>query len=424
MSNGTAVTAQHERSRAMAGGQAQPPVIVLNLFYSGLAIARDLAGRGVRVVGLSSQRRIYGNLTRRCEVRICPNSQEDPERFVDYLLGAAKELRGAVIFPTRDADVVALDRFREPLQRHYQLAIPPAQVLERVLDKHQLVQAARAAGVPVPRTALVRGAGELAAAAERVGFPCVIKPVRAVHWRGAGNWSRVGGKKAFRAENLAELRSEYERLARVHPQLLLQEWIPGAVDQIVVLGGYVNDVSEPLAYFTARKLVQSPEDFGTGCLVESREIPGLLEITSSLWRVLEYQGMAEVEYKRDDRDGQFKLIEINTRHWDWHQLGRASGINLTWTAYCHLTGRSEIPAQPPIRQARWIAEDEFLMHFFRTIYHRQGRPWSLWRQLSAPRIYGIFSWNDPLPFLRYSAGVLPALAKAVMAKLWPGSSRV
>jgi hypothetical protein len=52
-----------------------PPVLILNLSYTGLGIARDLASRGVRVVGLSSDRRIYGNFTRTCEVRFAPDAQ-------------------------------------------------------------------------------------------------------------------------------------------------------------------------------------------------------------------------------------------------------------------------------------------------------------------------------------------------------------
>jgi len=421
VSNGVAAINQRE-ALAAATSSNGPPVIILNLFYSGLGIARDLAGKGVRVLGLSSHRGTYGNSTRFCKVRFCPNSQEQPEEFVNFLLQAADQLQGAIVFPTRDADVVALDRFREALQPFYRLAIPPAKVLHQVADKYALVQAAAAAGIPVPRTALVTDSGGLSEGADRVAFPCVVKPVKSVHWRGAENWNLVGGRKAFLASNFAQLQSEYGRLAVVHPELLLQEWIPGSADQIVVLGGYVGDGANPLAYFTARKIVQSPDDFGTGCVVESDEIPGLLDLTVPLWRVLEYQGMAEVEYKRDARDGKFKLIEINTRHWDWHQLGTASGINLTWTAYCHLSGRSDMPAQRPIRRAKWIAEDELLMHIARNVYRRQFSPMALYRQLSGPWMFGIFKWNDPLPFIRHSISLLPALAKATANKLRGRSS--
>ncbi|HZZ15004.1 MAG TPA: hypothetical protein VFE08_03485, partial [Candidatus Sulfotelmatobacter sp.] len=84
---------------------APPAVIILNMFYSGLGIARDMAGKGVRVVGLSSDRKIYGNFTRLCEVRWAPNSQEEPGELAAMLLKLSSELGGAVIFPTRDADV-------------------------------------------------------------------------------------------------------------------------------------------------------------------------------------------------------------------------------------------------------------------------------------------------------------------------------
>src|SRR5215831_10749206 len=62
------------------------PVIILNLFYTGLGIARDLAGCSMRVVGLSAHPKIFGNFTRLCEVRSAPNSQERPEALKEFLL--------------------------------------------------------------------------------------------------------------------------------------------------------------------------------------------------------------------------------------------------------------------------------------------------------------------------------------------------
>jgi hypothetical protein len=53
-------------------GDPLPPVVILNLSYSGLGIARDMTGRGARVVGLSSDQKIYGNFTRACEVWPAP----------------------------------------------------------------------------------------------------------------------------------------------------------------------------------------------------------------------------------------------------------------------------------------------------------------------------------------------------------------
>jgi len=400
------------------GVREDVPVIILNLFYTGVGIARDLAGRGLRVVGLSSHPKIYGNFTRFCTVRPAPNSQQEPEALVEFLLRAAGELRGAVIFPTRDFDVLFLDRYRLQLEPHYRLGIPPRRCLLRVLNKQALVCAAREVGVAVPRTLALRSGEELTRVAEEVGFPCVVKPISSYHWRETNNWERVGGRKAFLVTTLRELSREYERVREAHPEILVQEWIPGNTENLVVLGAYVREDSQPLAWFTARKVVQSPDDFGTGCIVRSEEIPELFEPTLRLWQTLEYQGMAEVEYKRDSRTGKFFLIEMNTRHWDQHGLGRASGINLSLTAYRHLSGQQVAPMRTAITRATWIAEDSLLFYSLRGIYRRELRLSRLWQQLPRPRVYGIFSWGDPWPFVRYMfTVVLPAIAKQAFRKL-------
>jgi len=398
-----------------------PPVVILNMFYSGLGIARDMAGRGVRTVGLSADRNIYGNFSRFCEVRLSPNSQEEPERLAAMLLQLVPELGGAVIFPTRDADVLFLDRFRADLEPHYRLALPSHDCLMRVMDKYALVTIARKAGISAPRTVLVSSSADLPRAEVEVGFPCVVKPVFAVNWRGGEAWNKVGARKAIRVNNRQELKQEYDLVSGIDPEVLVQEWIPGAADQIVVLGGYVGDAGELLEYFTARKLVQSPDDFGTGCLVESDEIQEIVNLSKRLCKVLGYRGMAEIEYKYNKGSGEFQLIEINTRHWDWHRLGSASGINLTWVAYCDLTGRAPEVAQKPIVRAKWVAEDALLMYCLRALYHRQIHFRDLWHKLSGRKVYGVFAWNDPLPWLRYCFFVLlPDLASSIFKRIGGG----
>lgn len=381
-------------------GRACPPVMILNMFYSGLAIARQLAGKGMRVVGLSADRSVYGSFTRLCEVRRAPNSKDDPEGLKEFLLRAA-DLEGAVIFPTRDADVVFLDRFRSQLQPRYCLAIPPADCLRRTIDKHELARIALDAGIPVPRTLQVDSAEELNRFSEEVGFPCVVKPVSSFQWHQGDAWQRVGSRKAIRIDNRESLLSEYRQIAEVTPQVLVQEWVPGGVDQIVVLGGYVGDSCELLSYFTARKILQSPDDCGTGCIVRSELIDEIVGPTKRLFRALRYQGMAEVEYKYDARTREYKLIEINTRHWDQHQLGDASGVNLSWVAYCHLTGRSIPLAKGSVAVATWVAEDALLLRLLRGLFHPDLRVPHLRAKLSGPRMYSILDGRDPLPFFRY-----------------------
>jgi D-aspartate ligase len=402
------------------GDNSKPAVIILNLFYTGLGIARNLSGYGIRTIGLSADRKGYGRFSRFCEVRFAPNSHEEPLALKEYLLMNANELSGAVIFPTRDADVLFLDNHREQLEPHYRLAIPSRHALLKVIDKASLVEAAIQAGVPVPRTLVVRDTDQIPLVAEKVGYPCVVKPVKSVDWRKGSNWQKVGGRKAYLSTNEVEFREEYYRIAAITRELLVQEWVPGSTEQIVILGGYVGDNGKPLAYFTARKLVQSPEDFGTGCIVEIAELPELLEPTVRLCQALGYRGMAEVEYKRDDRTGEYKLIEINTRHWDWHRLGMANNVNVSWAAYSDLTGQKYLPQRRKRSSAsKWVADDATWSYFLSGVYNQQIHVKTFLKKLSGRRQYGIFDWSDPLPsFYNFMTVTIAGTSRQIGRKLF------
>lgn len=416
-SSGTESTQASDPVQGQRNAGKLPPVLIMNMFYSGLAIARDLAGTGVKVIGLSADRNAYGNFTRFCEVRQTPDSQSEPEQLAKYLQSVADELEGAVIFPTRDADVVFLDRYRDEL-KSYRISIPPRDSLPRVLDKASLVEAAKTAGVPAPKTMVVRNTGDVERVGPEVGFPCVVKPVSSYQWRGAGKWEAVGCRKAFRAESVEELREEYSRVSQVNPEVLVQEWIPGSTRDIAIMGGYFGAGSEALGYFCARKLVQEPDDFGTGCVVQNVDLREIVEPSIRLCKSLGYRGMAEIEYKRDERTGEYKLIEINTRHWDWHQLGHMSGLNLTRVAYTDLTGHKLDAHTVEHPGGKWVAEDTLLLYSASGLYNHRVTLKSLFQQLSGPKMYGIFQWADPMPFLRYSVSYMfPTVGRMALRKI-------
>jgi len=53
-------------------------------------------------------------------------------------------------------------------------------------------------------------------------------------------------------------------------------------------------------------------------------------------------GVCEVEYLKDPRDGQYRLIEINARTWLWVALARACGVNFARMAYEYVNGMDTV----------------------------------------------------------------------------------
>lgn len=401
-------------------GQGRPTALVMNMFYTGLGIARTLKAKGISVIGLTSDRKSYGNHTRSAKVAICPDSRSAPEELAVFLTSLGRELpQRGVIFPTRDDDLVFLDRFRRELEPYFTTVSPGTQALDICLNKWKTYLAAGQAGLRTPKAWLIDGMEDARRAAAEATYPCILKPVAAHYWRKGGNWAVVGERKAIRIDSGLEMIAEYNAIRHADCRALLQEMVPGGDEALVIAACYVDRQSRWVAGFNTQKLVQIPEGTGTGCIVQSVDRLELFEPTARLLRAIGFTGIAEVEYKWDAAAGEYKLIEINPRPWDQHQLGEASGIDLIHMAYCDHTGLPMPEAGKPVERRKWIAEDTFLTAAARMLWRRDPRLPGLLRQArGSKRIFAIWSANDPAPFLAYVVrGLFPVLWRAGVSSL-------
>jgi len=392
----------------------------MNMFYTGLGIARSLGSRGIDVIGLTAQRGIYGNYTRYAKTVFCPDSRKDPEALAAFLAGLAKKIgRRAVLFPTRDDDVVFLDRFRDQLEPHYSLVIPSSDAIAACLDKWQTYLCARQAGVPTPKCWLIDSNEDLDSAAREAAYPCVLKALAAHHWRRGDNWKIVGARKAIAIPSSEALRAEYAVVRRAESRALLQEMIPGDEESLVATACYIDRNFRWAGSFTTQKLAQEPPMFGTGCIVQTTDLSELSGPTQRLLEEMRFSGLAEVEYKWDPNEKTYKLIEVNARPWDQHGLGRACGIDLIPLAYSDHAGLPMPVLNGNQATQKWVAEDAFVTAAVRSLGRRDGRLRRLVRLARGNRTYAIWSAGDPLPFLCYFGfRLLPRLVGAGLKHLW------
>jgi len=400
---------------------ARPPVLVMNPYYSGLGIARSLRGTGISVYALTSERDVPGARSRHFEkVFRAPNGRDEPEALCQFLVEKASGFRSPpVLFPTRDLDVIFLDRYHDALASDYLLPQPRGSPILRMMDKLELAGVARKLQLPAPETAICETVADVEQACLRMPFPVIAKPRFAYQWRSGGLWEKVGAQKAFVSATPDELLRLYLRLAPLTPEILLQEYIPGEDTDIVVCCAYIGRDGEPKGYFTGRKLRQCPPLVGTGSVVEARECSAIVAPSMALLKSFGYSGIAEVEYKYHRARGTYYLIEINPRHWDQHELGMLTGVNITWLAYADMIGLSQSPTFPaydPTRSYLWVAEPELAWDFGKIIAAEMTRPREaepkrgrlaaifaackeVRKLLDGRRIFAYASISDPLPGL-------------------------
>src|SRR5205814_1680031 len=143
-------------------------------------------------------------------------------------------------------------------------------------------------------------------------------------------------RQAFRCQSAAEVEDAYGRAEAFEP--MVQELVPGGDDHLYSVGSYVARDGRALGVFCGRKLRQTPPVVGTCRVGEALWVEEIVDAALRLLRAFAFHGLSQVEFKRDPRDGRFKLMEINPRLWQWHGLAAACGVDLPRIAYADLVG--------------------------------------------------------------------------------------
>lgn len=380
------------------------PVVVLNMHYSGLGIARNLEHLGASVYGLSSDESFPGNRSKHCTYLRCPDTERQPAACRDFLLAFAERLGDRpILLPTRDHDIEFILRFRGDLESAYVIPYPASEIVGGMLDKSRLFGIARQTGIRCPKDRVVRSMTELDACRAPIGFPCMVKPLRSTDWRRNDVWDLVGRRKAVKIDSWEELKRFYARLEGRAREIHVQELVPGPDNNLVVFGSYFNPRSDLVRYFTARKVIQYPAQSGTGVVVRSEPIPAIVQPSLSLLKGLGYHGVSEIEYKFDDRRGEYVLIEVNPRHWDQHRLGAVSGVNLT-IALCRDLAGENVPVEyQRSSPVTWVAEEGYLYSLLSN-FKRREYPLALYASaLRGRKTFAVADVRDAAPTWRLAA---------------------
>jgi D-aspartate ligase len=315
--------------------------LVLDVAWvNGLAAIRSLGRAGIPVLAVDHRPSALGFRSRYARPVPSPDPAVEPEAFVETV---ARQEPG-VLFPTHDPPLNAVARHRDRLAG-FRFPFPAWDVLARIQDKRGQLEAATAAGVPVPETRHPQSAAEARAAGNELGYPVLVKPAEPVGFK------RRFGRQAFRAESAAEVERAYGDAEEFGP--MVQELIPGGDEELYSLGSYLREDGDALGLFCGRKLVQVPPVIGTCRVGESVWEQDVVDAGLRLLRTLGFHGISQVEFKRDPRDGSFKLMEVNPRLWQWHGLAAACGVDLPLIAYRDLAGEDLSPVSMNGEHRRW-----------------------------------------------------------------------
>jgi len=247
------------------------------------------------------------------KVLVYPNPAAAPQKFLDFILAELKKEQYAAIFLMEEETLLLLDTAREEIEKLTRFPFASGDEIRRLRDKARLPEIASSLGISTPRTFEPRDLEELRADAALLPPPWVLKPAVS-----SGSRGRVY------AADLQELETRFERLKTAYPRILLQERILG---ESFAASGLGDGKGKLLAFFAHQRLRTYPLDGGPATLAQSVKSPELERLTREFFSGVEWYGVGQLEFIRDQRQGSFQLLEFNPRFWGSLQLAVGSGVN-------------------------------------------------------------------------------------------------
>lgn len=374
-----------------SGRSGGPGALVIGGDYRALGVVRSLGRRGVPVWVL----RPAGDHTlathSRFVRRTIPLPDGDPGRLALLRdLSVRAGLAGWTLFPTADATAAFVARHHEELAEHFRLTTPAWDAYRWAYDKRLTYLLAAGADVPYPMVYTPRDRTELDGYSGP--FPAILKPATKPRLN-------LPATKAWLVRDRAELTRRYDEVAPVAEPgaLMIQELVPRTGGQLSVAA--VCRDGKPLVCAVAERVRQYPMDFGrSSTYVETTDDPQVEALGRRVLAAMPFDGLAEVEFKRDPRDGVCKLLDINVRVWGWHTIGAAVGLDFTHLAWQLANGQPLPPVHVPAG-LRWLRLTTDLPAAYHEIAEGRLSVRSYLRTLAAPHERAVAALDDPLPGL-------------------------
>jgi predicted ATP-grasp superfamily ATP-dependent carboligase len=290
---------------------------------------------------------------------------------------------------------VVYDRFDEYRRHTTIVPCPGPELYARLSDKRYLTKRAGECGVPTPRSYLPASYEEAAALCDRLAYPVLLKPPRST--------TGAGIRQVHDADQFVRALKE----AAVVP--LIQECVPGEDLDLSVL--CVD--GEVLAHCAYEMVRNYPMPYGPP--IASRTIPdeGMLEPARRLLHTVGYHGPANLDFRRDARDGVPRLLDFNARLAGTNEIAMRSGVDFAHMLYRLALGHDVDPVTTYRigLEFRWLMFGE-VRHFFQTERKAEtARALTRWRGVTSN-----VSLADPLPHGAHCLDASIALVRALLGR--------
>jgi len=387
-----------EEASALGPIDTSTPLVIFGLsrgtFHHGaLGIARSAGRLGIPVYRVCQERWSPAAFSRYNRGWSTIPSGASAGQVLEILGERRRSVGRSILVPIDDVSSVFVEDHAGELEGDFLFPRQPDGLAHSLSSKHEMYELCREHGIPTPWSEFPQSEAELLEMTERTAFPAVLKCINVADAPASAPRVAIVGDRD-------ELTAAYRMMEgpTVH-NVMLQEYVPGTPESVWMFNGYFDAHSECKFGFTGKKIRQAPPYTGVTTLGVCEPNPTVQETTVRLMKALSYRGILDIGYRFDDRDGQYKLLDVNPRIGGTFRLFVGSnGMDVLRALYLDLTG-NEVPPSSAQSGRRWVVDPLDLASS--ATYRRRGditaRSWI--RSFRGVREAAWFALDDPLPFL-------------------------
>jgi len=213
-----------------------------------------------------------------------------------------------VLINTADEGALLLAQHAEALREWFIFPYVPPELVRSLTSKKEMYHLARQHGIPTAETEFPESREDVVRFLDHAVFPVMLKGID------GERLERRTGKKMVIIRTGDELLGHYEKMEDPqHPNLMLQEYIPGGDDCVWMFNGYFDKDGECLYAQTGKKIRQAPVYTGYTSLGICLRNEIVEKTTKEFMKRIGYRGILDIGYRYDARDGSYKVLDINPR---------------------------------------------------------------------------------------------------------------
>ncbi len=376
----------------IAGGV---PVIVIGKSYTVLGALRCLAAAGHNCYVAAPADDL---VTHSKYYRPLPGSDWDGsinDDTLDKLTSLPFEK--AVLIPCADDVTYWLSGLPLALRKRFFISISDTNTLDILQNKTRFGEFLRQMAIAHPRTFSVTCNADVEAIPFADLDRVFIKPAD------SQSFSQTLGIKGVWANDAQQFRIIWKDLSAKGFQIIAQEYVPGSSRDHYFVDGFRDRHGKLTGLFARRRERIYPPDFGNSSYSRSiplNDVKGAIDSVETLLSGLNYRGIFSAEFKQDQRDGQFRILEVNTRAWWYVEFAARCGVNVCDMAYHDALG---LPVSTASTDYALSKDCINLPNDIKSVLAQPAASRQSWfgylRQWLGADLH-VFYWRDPLPGLR------------------------